>query len=121
MPESRPKKLSAVRSAVRIGRNGPVTSITVMPASSTLPSAACQISGNSGLSCRKVSVAQARPARTPGWRDRERELCHRPVGDERGGQIALGQQILGQGPGDRLGDGGGRRSVGGGGTHRTAA
>ena len=35
MPERWPRKLSAVRSAVRIGRSGPVTSITVSPGTSS--------------------------------------------------------------------------------------
>ena len=37
-PDRRPRKFSAVRSAVRIGRSGPVTSSTVSPAASSSPS-----------------------------------------------------------------------------------
>ncbi len=69
-PDSRPRKLSAVRSAVRIGRSGPVTSSTVSPAASSSPSPASHTSSTSGPTRRKVSVTHAAPARTPARRAR---------------------------------------------------
>ena len=48
------------------------------------------------------------------------ELCGGALGDERRGQVTVGQQILGQGPGDGLGDGGGGWIEGWSGAHRGA-
>ena len=48
------------------------------------------------------------------------ELCGGALGDERRGQVTVGQQILGQGPGDGLGDDGGGWIDGWSGAHRGA-
>ena len=98
IPERRPKKLSAVRSPVRIGRNGPVTSITVMPASSTLPSSACQIKRQRGVQLPEGLGGTGPAGQHPGLAGPQREVRHGPLGNERGGQIALGREVLGQRP-----------------------
>ena len=103
-PERWPRKLSAVRSAVRIGRSGPVTSSTVSPGLSSSPSAACQASSSPGPTRRKASSAQARPARTPRWRGPQRVARRRRVRHQRRRQVALGPEVLGQRAGHRVGD-----------------
>ena len=92
-----------MRSAVRMGRNGPVTSMMVWPGTSTLPSPTYQIRGRSGSSWRNVSVTHALPASTPDWRARKATCAVAASGTERGGDVAIGQQVLGQGACHRVG------------------
>src|SRR5579875_3512533 len=67
-PDRWHRKLRAVRSAVRIDASGPRTSPTTDPASTAVPSGACQSTSTAGSTWRKVSSTQSRPARTPGSR-----------------------------------------------------
>ena len=84
MPDRWPRKFSAVRSAVRIGRSGPVTSMTVSPADSSLPSADVPHERRGrGRPRRKASV-RARPARPARRRARARSAkCAIAVGAAR--------------------------------------
>ena len=99
-PERWQRKLSAVRSAVRIERSGPVTSTTSRPAASVVAVGRhASRPRPSGRPRRKVSVAQARPASTPSARARARRARSRLVGDQGGGEVADGTEVLGERPG----------------------
>ena len=65
-PDRWHRKFSAVRSAVSRVRSGARTVATASPGATRSPSARVQVSSIAVSTCAEASVAQARPARTPG-------------------------------------------------------
>ena len=101
-PDRCPRKLSTVRSAVRMERREPMTSATRSPGATAAPSPIRQATSRVGSICWKASSAQARPAITPASRLTMATRAVAVAGTGRRGQVAQGQQVLGQGPGHRV-------------------
>ncbi len=69
MPDSRPSRLSALRSAVSRSRVRVRTVSSTWPASTRSPSSTCRSTSNSSVhTTDKTASATRRPATTPGWR-----------------------------------------------------
>jgi hypothetical protein len=68
MPDRWVRKLSSVRSAVRISASGPSTRATTSPAATRPPSRACGVNVAGGQAASSTAAATGRPAKVPGWR-----------------------------------------------------
>ena len=97
MPESRPTKLSAVRSAVRSARALPEMRASVSPAATGVPSATSISSATMGSSRRKAIPASGRPATTPASRVTMRALAVRAGGNRGLGGHITSADVFSQG------------------------
>ena len=108
-PERWQRKLRAVRSAVSTDASGPVTVAITSPGPRRSPSPRCQVTVDRRVELgERLASTQARAGQHAlGARaQRRRHLCVRR--HERGGEVAEGPEVLGEGPRHRLVDGSGR-------------